>query len=162
MNTPNGLAEIKATFGNVSNYITSAGTLLPEWETEYLTFAELAFPLRLSWEPSVTVTKMLCHRLLAPTIEGMFSQMVQNGLAPQVKTFGGCFAWRHQRGVTDKISTHAWGIALDLNPETNQQGTAGDMSAGLVKFFEDAGFVWGGNFAGVRQDPMHFQFASGY
>jgi len=55
---------------------------------------------------------------------------------------------------------HSFGAALDLNAETNQLGTPGDMDAGLVQLFEACGWTWGGRWK--RSDPMHFQFGSGY
>jgi hypothetical protein len=54
------------------------------------------------------------------------------------------------------------GIAIDLNSETNQQGTKGSMDANLVAVFQSAGFSWGGAWEGKTKDPMHFQFCTGY
>ena len=82
-------------------------------------------------------------------------------LARAVRSFGGCFNFRAKRSGS-KLSTHAWGIAIDLNPETNAMGGRGDMDLGIVAAFKSAGFVWGGDWAGKNKDPMHFQFCSGY
>ncbi|HZP16723.1 MAG TPA: M15 family metallopeptidase, partial [Terriglobales bacterium] len=73
----------------------------------------------------------------------------------------GCFAFRPQR-MGGRLSTHSWGIAIDLNPESNAQGTAGSMDRGVVEIFKSAGFAWGGNWQGRCRDPMHFQFCTGY
>ena len=62
----------------------------------------------------------------------------------------------------DEASAHAWGIAIDLNPETNQQGTAGNMDYAVITAFREAGFKWGGDWTGKSCDPMHFQFCTGY
>jgi hypothetical protein len=51
--------------------------------------------------------------------------------------------------------------AIDLNPETNALGTAGDMSPRVVQVFRHFGFAWGGDFR-RRPDPMHFQYATGH
>lgn len=161
MIAPNGLLQITAVFGNVFHYIDYDGSISPLWEIDSLGIANLAFPLSLSWSPSTTVSHIRCHKVLVPTFTGLFSQIQQQGLAPKVKTFGGCYMYRPQR-ASHVLSAHSWGIAIDLNPETNKMGTPGDMDAGVVKIFEDAGFTWGGNFEGDRRDPMHFQFCSGY
>lgn len=161
MQTPNGLAEIVSTFGDITKFIGSDGHISPDWEKEYLDWANLAFPIRLSWNQTITVTKIKCHKLLCPTFEGIFSQMVLKGLAVQIKTYGGCYAYRPQRAST-KLSTHAWGIAIDLNPESNEMGTMGNMHPGVIKLFRDSGFLWGGDFLGARCDPMHYQFCRNY
>jgi hypothetical protein len=161
MKPPNGLAEIKATFGNINVYINSDGTLSPDWELENIGVAHLAFGLALSWAPTTLVTKARCHKLLVPIVEELFSRILNEGLLGSVKSFGGCYMYRPQRG-SHKISTHSWGIALDLNPQENEMGTPGTMDVRVVQLAESLGFFWGGNFEGPRRDPMHFQFCTGY
>jgi D-alanyl-D-alanine carboxypeptidase len=161
MKPPNGIAEIKATFGDIAQYIHSDGTLALDWETENIGMAHLPFPLPLSWAPTVSVTKMRCHKLLVPVFETVFGNILAQGLVPKVHSFGGCYQYRPERGSA-KLSTHSWGIAVDINPDTNPLGaTAGDMDAGIIAVFNAAGFLWGGNYTG-RKDWMHFQFATGY
>jgi len=65
-------------------------------------------------------------------------------LEKQITSLGGCFSFRPQPTGT-KLSTHSWGIAIDLNPETNAQGTAGDIDSAIVDIFRKAGFQWGGD-----------------
>jgi len=102
-----------------------------------------------------------CHKLLASVFTGVFDRIQSSGLQSKITSFGGCFSFRPQRTGT-KLSTHAWGIAIDLNPETNEQGTAGNMDSGLIATFREAGFKWGGDWQGRSRDPMHFQFCTGY
>jgi hypothetical protein len=73
--------------------------------------------------------------------------------------YGGCFNWRSQRGAT-RLSTHCWGIAIDLRVSTCQRGTPGDMPRAIVEAFAEMGATWGGRF--TVPDPGHFQFCSGY
>ena len=161
MLAPHGLKEICATFGDIFQYILSDHTLDPRWQSQFLTRIEMPFQLSLSWDKSRAVTQMTCHRLIAPVFADVLGQLKSTALSDKITSFGGCFSFRPQRTGT-KLSTHAWGIAVDLNPETNRQGTAGEMDLGVIAIFERAGFTWGGNWEGHSRDPMHFQYCSGY
>lgn len=158
---PHGLDELVATFGDIFDYIREDHTLDPRWQTDCLTTVPLPFALTLSWDSSRQVRRISCHRLLAQTCTDVFVHIQSAGLQRKIASFGGCFSFRPQRTGT-KLSTHAWGIALDLNPESNAQGTAGNMDAAVVAIFKHAGFSWGGDWQGSVRDPMHFQFCTGY
>ena len=158
---PNGLEQILATFGDIYEYVRKDGTLDPRWQADFLARAALPFALKLSWDPATSVTQMTCHKLLVDIFAEVFERIAAAGLQAKVQSFGGCFSFRPQR-TGSRMSTHAWGIAVDLNPATNAQGSAGDMDAGIVEIFRTAGFTWGGQWEGKRRDAMHFQFCSGY
>src|SRR5438067_2241240 len=117
--------------------------------------------MTLSWDPSRSINAITCHRLLAPVFADVFTQIQNSGLQTRITSFGGCFSFRPQR-TGSKLSTHAWGIAIDLNPETNEQGTAGEMDPEIVSIYCQVGFEWGGTWEGKSRDPMHFQFCTGY
>jgi D-alanyl-D-alanine carboxypeptidase len=158
---PNGLDEIRSTFGDIFAYITADHTLDPSWQAEFLDRLALPFPMTLSWDHSRSVSAITCHKLLANAFTTAFDRIQGSGLQRKITSFGGCFSFRPQRTGT-KLSTHAWGIAIDLNPETNEQGTAGNMDLGIIATFREAGFEWGGDWEGKTRDPMHFQFCTGY
>ncbi len=61
---------------------------------------------------------------------------------------------REVRGEAFK-STHAFGIAVDVNALTNVLGTSGDMPLDVVLQWEVEGGDWGGDWS--RSDPMHFE-----
>jgi len=157
---PHGLAEVLRLYGDIHAYILTDGTLSPEWERIYLASAHLPEPLPLSWDLSRRVSTIRCHVLLARKFEATFQAIHDEGFWPAVHDYGGCYAFRAQRGSASKLSLHAWGLAVDLNTNTNKLGTTGDMSADVVRIFEENGFVWGGHFS--RPDGMHFQFCDGY
>ena len=161
LTAPNGIDEIRATFGDILKYILSDHTLDPRWQTEFLTRIALPFQFPLSWDESRIVDHITCHKLIAGSFTQVFAEIQNAGLQDKITSFGGCFAFRPQRTGT-KLSTHAWGIAIDLNPESNAQGTAGSMDAGVIAIFKHAGFIWGGDWKGRDRDPMHFQFCTGY
>ena len=158
---PHGLDQIVATFGDIFEHINPDHTLNPSWQAEFLQPITLPFPLTLSWDPSRSIAQMTCHKLLAEVFAAVFARVEGEGLSGKITSFGGCFAFRPQR-TGSRLSTHAWGIAIDLNPETNAQGTAGNMDPAVTKIFRDAGFQWGGDWRGRSRDPMHFQFCTGY
>ena len=158
---PVGLEQIVATFGNINEFIREDGSLDPRWEAEYLGQTPLPFAIPLSWDQSKSVTNLRCHKKLVDVFRGVFDTVVKEGLSGSIRTFGGCFNYRPKR-TSGKLSTHSWGIAIDLNPGTNRQGTSGDMDADVVEVFGQYGFKWGGDWTGSSKDPMHFQFCTGY
>jgi LysM repeat protein len=158
---PHGLNALCGGYGDIYAYLREDGSLDPRWETEQLARCTLPFPITLSWDATKQVRTLYCHKKLTGRFEAVFREIERRGLRERVRTFGGCFNFRAKRSGS-KLSTHAWGIAIDLNPETNGMGRDGDMAPGIVKAFEDAGFTWGGRWSGRSKDPMHFQFCSGY
>lgn len=73
--------------------------------------------------------------------------------------YGGCFNFRPVRGSA-RLSCHAFGAAIDLDPEQNPMNRShlSHMAPAVVDAFKREGAFWGGDFKS-RQDPMHFQFA---
>jgi len=159
--TPNGLEEILSAFGNIYKFIGEDGVLSPRWETEHLGRAQLPFPIPLSWNHAQSITKLYCHKKLTEIFQVVFEKIDRKGLRGKIRTFGGCYNYRPKR-TSGKLSTHSWGIGIDLNPETNPQGKPGDMHTGVVEIFQEFGFKWGGDWSGKSKDPMHFQFCTGY
>lgn len=158
---PRGLDQILTSFGDIYEYIGADGKLDARWQNDFLQRVALPFPLRLSWDPSRTVTLMTCHRRMTGIFASAFARIQERGLEASILSFGGCFAFRPQR-AGNKLSAHSWGIAIDLNPESNAQGSAGNMDDGVIEIFREAGFEWGGDWQGKARDPMHFQFCTGY
>lgn len=158
---PHGLAQIIQVFGDIHRFIRPDGSLDAGFETQYLARAPLPFAIPLSWDRSKQVSRLYCHVRLASVFQAVFADIVRRGAQQHVRTFGGCFNYRAKR-TSGKLSTHCWGIAIDLNPETNAQGTAGDMHPDIVAAFRSFGLKWGGDWTGPSRDPMHFQFCTGY
>ena len=100
--------------------------------------------------------RLYCNRDLKPLLEKAFKNVIDRGLAAQVKTWDGCFNIRKKRGATS-MSLHSWGLAIDFNAAWNGFGKTPTMSPELVKCFTDAGLDWGGKWS--RPDGMHFQIA---
>jgi hypothetical protein len=71
----------------------------------------------------------------------------------------GALCARHVRGAPNTVSSHAWGMAVDLTL-TGQLDRMGDAATqfGLVvlaEYFNDAGWFWGAGYG--REDSMHFE-----
>lgn len=153
MRTPNGLHEITATFGQPCQPACHGG------------FVVLPAPIG-------GVTRFYCHALLVETFTQVYAQIHDGGYWEMLHTFGGDYECRAIRGKTN-TSTHAWGIANDLNAQENplasvppdafdaQRPYVFTVDHPVVKIFKANGFIWGGEFM-RRKDPMHFQFAAGY
>ena len=139
---------ILASFGNIYDYIQPGGSLDPRWQADSLASLELPFPLPFSWDLSKRVRRMTCHKRMVEIFASVFGEVQARGLQPEISSFGGCFAFRQQRTAA-KLSTHSWGIAIDLNPETNAQGSPGNMDVGLIEIFRRGWLRVGRQLAGT-------------
>jgi hypothetical protein len=90
----------------------------------------------------------------------------QPELAPYFEKLGGTFAWRKVAG-TDRLSNHAFAVAIDLNVERTAywrwQSPARlpafsrlGFPQAIIETFERHGFVWGGKW--YHYDTMHFEY----
>lgn len=70
---------------------------------------------------------------------------------------GGAYYFRARRG-SRRLSNHARGIAIDIDPQDNpmRKGSRGDMDKRVIEVFRKHGWRWGG----VYGDPMHFEAIS--
>lgn len=94
-------------------------------------------------------------------------QALEIDWGPLFAEVGGSFAWRKIAG-TDRMSTHSYGIAFDLNAALGgywrwsgrAEGDAGAydnrIPPEVVVAFERRGFVWGGKWH--HFDGMHFEY----
>jgi hypothetical protein len=102
-----------------------------------------------------------CHRVMLPQLRGALQEVVDSGLADRIDAsdFGGCYAPRFIESDPSRgLSLHTWGIAVDLNVQSNLRGTTGAIDRRVVDIFKRWGFAWGGDWA--YTDPMHFELAA--
>jgi hypothetical protein len=105
------------------------GTPDPRWHADLLVGTNLPFPTRRSWHQTAGGFQVgFC--------EGQGAPDYSRKLPPLA---GVLLSQRTGR----KLPTHAWGNALDLNPQNNAQAWAGDMDLEMVPIFDDARFTWG-------------------
>ena len=102
-------------------------------------------------------------RLLRPAAESLgrvFEKVkrVDPDLYARINT-SGSLCVRRIRGTTDSLSTHSYGLAIDLNIDGHLDNfTDGKTQLGLTilaDFFHEEGWVWGAGFR--REDSMHFE-----
>lgn len=128
----------------------------------------LPYPLRPSWSPDTELTSITCHRLIAGPLTRIFQRTLEHYGMDRIRElrldiYGGCFNNRPIRGGS-RPSLHAWGIAVDLDPERNTlymiapeaafSGPEYDAFWSIVE--REGAFSLGRE---RNYDWMHFQFA---
>ena len=132
----------------------------------YLTTILLPYPMKLAWDLDTKVSKMKCHKLAAEPFLKVFNDLLaEYGLKEierlGIDLFGGCFNYRKMRGGTS-WSTHAWAIAIDLDPARNKLKETAKTARfarpeykPMIDIFYRHGFISLGIEKGY--DWMHFQ-----
>lgn len=161
---PNGLKEINAVYGKP--YVRNNMHKYDENFRQNMSIAQLPFPMRLSWNKEKTVNRILVNNLVASTIIDALQEVLDKVGYEELRRrewdlFGGVFNFRNVRENGNKLSTHSWGIAIDLNPHLGPLGEAPRRYPEVfTNAFKKRGALWGGDFK--RPDGMHFQFCKGY
>lgn len=159
MRPPNGLAGIVNAFGDPRPFVNDKA----EWERRVLVTRELPTPLRYAYAEQ-PIARVRAHKLVAEDLVGALAECLGRGVPVDRLKYGGCYVWRPIRGRST-LSTHTWGIAVDLEPAENPLGRSwhddGKMlDPRVIEVFKARGWKWGGEFG--RPDAQHFQFCTGY
>ena len=118
----------------------------PTWTQEHI--ATVTLPV---------LGRVSCNKRLIPQLRGAMEAVVADGLASTIHSFAGCFSSRFVlASPSATISHHAWGIAFDVNADTNRFGTPPAQDPRLVELLAHWGFTWGGNW--IVPDGMHFEY----
>lgn len=100
--------------------------------------------------------KIFINKDFRPVLEKALRNVIERGLAHELKTWDGVFIIRNKRALLS-LSLHSWALAVDVNASENQLNQTPKLSDAFVKCFTDAGMIWGGTWK--RKDGMHFQIA---
>lgn len=159
-------AERLATYGVPARFDTKTGTLVPdkEWERRNLVTVLVPWPVKTAKYGNER--PLVVHRLVASRFVELFGRWDNAGLLPLLKTFDGSHVTRLKRGQekaldTSKLSTHAFGAAIDVNARWNAFGArpaargAEGSVVDLIPIALDCGFVWGGFWP--KPDGMHLE-----
>jgi hypothetical protein len=130
----------------------------------YATVANMGDPKAPGWEQQ-NLTQIQAggqtwqvNKKAAQGFQGLIDELAARGYP--LKSGGG-FNYRNIRGSKTTLSQHAFGNAIDINPEDNPLGSAANnLPPDIAEIAARHGLVWGGNFKG-RKDPMHFEWAGG-
>lgn len=104
--------DVERRFGPAGGPQCTRGKVTPPWQ------------MVLAWNTREKVKVISCHEAVAQSVERVLRR-VASAYAPEtivalgLHLYGGCFAMRNKRGGAT-LSTHAFGVALDFDPERNQ------------------------------------------
>jgi hypothetical protein len=138
-------------------------------DADNFTVIDLPYPMRIAWDLTKTVKRMQCHKLAAEPFKKVFAELLQVYGLPELQRlgidlFGGCVNVRLQRGSKTKWSRHAWGIAIDLDPDRNQLKWGSNKAQfakpeykEMIRIFYKHGFVGLG--PEQNRDWMHFEIS---
>ena len=107
-------------------------------------------------------TSFFIHKSLLPSVQRIDAKWRQLNPAYKIpltvadKNAMGGYVCRNTRGQS-KLSYHAYGLAIDINPTTNPMGSrlVTDMPNAFIRLWKDEGWGWGGDWTSVK-DAMHF------
>lgn len=138
------------------------------WEMEALERFSPPYRMVLAWDTTKRLNSITVHKKCASSLFRILSRIAEHFGSEQaieangMHLFGGAYNFRTMRGAT-KLSMHAYGCAIDLDPEANPLGrrykeAAGMMPRAVVDIFKSEGWTWGGEWK--RADCQHFQAAN--
>lgn len=136
----------------------------PFFTLENMIKADLPYPMRLSWDIKTKATRLMAHQLvfdsLYDALEEIKNYRGYDYLREQgLEILGGVYNYRPMRNGS-ALSTHSWGIAIDLNPHKapyrlkRENGSwVNDQPVFIREAFLKRGWV------SFLHDGMHFQAA---
>lgn len=159
-------AERLATYGVPAKFDQRSRTLVAdrEWERKNLVTVLVPWPVKTPRHGNER--PLVVHRLVASRFVELFGRWDNAGLLPMLLTLDGTHVTRMKRGSeasldTSKLSTHAFGAAIDVNAKWNAfgarpaiRGSTGSV-VDLIPIALECSFVWGGFWS--KPDGMHFE-----
>ncbi len=143
-------ALLVGTFGDAVGtyrYTVSGGRVIPdpEWVRTHIVTGQVPI-----------LGSVTCNKAIFPQLQAAFREIVERGLSDKINPgeYAGCYNARFIAN-SNRLSNHAFGLALDLNVPGNLRGTVGQMDRAVVQIFKKWGFGWGGDWG--YTDPMHFE-----
>lgn len=125
---------------------------------------QLPFPLYGDWGDNPRIEGLLMHPLVVDSLHEALTEILELVGAEKLReqrwdVLGDAYSYRRKKGGNE-LSTHSWGIAIDLNPHLAPWLKKPDQPKVIVDAFIRRGWEWGGKWRNV--DGMHFQAARNY
>ena len=85
---------------------------------------KVPYPMVLAWDTDKEINEIMCHELVAPSLLRILENVADIYTPDEISEhgfdlFGGVTNVRVIRGGT-RLSTHSWGIAIDIDPARNR------------------------------------------
>lgn len=131
------------------------------WEVKNLTYVFTPWKSYLAGTDVELTRGIRVHKKVAADLTAIFDEIWAHYGKSQaaiekadLHQIGGAYYFRARRG-SSRLSNHARGIAIDIDPLDNamRKGNRGDMPQAVITIFENHGWRWGGTYG----DPMHFE-----
>ena len=136
--------EVKRRFGEFSLKPAADGAFVPD--TAWID----------TWIKTETIPQLgpvQCNKAILPDLKAAMKEVTADKLGRLVHTAdfqkeGGCFNPRIARfSDGGSVSSHSWGIAVDINVDDNPLGAKPHQDPRLVAIMAKHGFTWGGRWA---------------
>ena len=162
--------QLNVKLGNPTNEF---GGFDQGWKDENLTYVEVPFLMKTSWNPYKTITRLEVHKVVAPMFkDGLRGMVLHRGEGYLInRGYNYCGGAYHFRKTTGGkyLSTHSWGISVDLNPhlapyrEKHKTRTPqGWLDAWRNNQPEFINVIWLDlGFWSFEFDGMHYQWCTG-
>jgi hypothetical protein len=159
-------ADLDRFYGPIQ--LDDSGLPTAAWQNANLTTIDPPWKMVASWDPDLELRRLRCHKKVAASLSKVLDAIWAHYGKDQAKIeaarmhlCGGVYNFRRARGLA-RLSTHSWGVAIDLDPANNPLGrkwkkNAGMMPEPVIAAFKAEGWTWGGDWS--RGDAMHFQAA---
>lgn len=132
-----------------------------KWEVTNLVYITCPWKIYVAGTKTEMTRGIRVHRKVADSLLAVLNEIWEYFGKSQAEIekidlhqIGGAYYFRARRG-SSRLSNHARGIAIDIDPLDNpmRKGSRGDMPQVIIDIFNNAGWRWGG----VYGDPMHFE-----
>ena len=145
--------QAKLAFGEFASRPAGTGTFVPDptWIHDHL-----------SAQVVVQLGSVMCNKAIMGPLKAAMQEVTDKGLAATINTAdyqyeGGCWDPRDARVIAGgTLSSHSWGMAIDINVAENPLGSPPHQDPRLVAIMAAHGFAWGGRF--LRPDGAHFEY----
>lgn len=161
-------SQCRIFYGNPSEAVRGIVRANKVWEGANLTTVIVPWAAHASWDRGLKIGRLRVHKKCAQSLDWILATLWSRASRSQAEidrvglsSIGGAHNWRLMRGG-NALSMHAYGCAVDFDPERNGMGDrtpnfARPENAYVVEVFAAEGWVWGGTFS--NPDGMHFQAA---